>query len=109
MNFKENKSYQNTVHIVKSMIETHRKLATNGNNTLIFKVENKFPEEIFVSGTILKRIVNNIITNALKHTSNGEITVTISKNSSSNIPNLSEYLSEVNLINVGSEIISDSD
>jgi len=79
MNVVEKRVYTNTVDLINSMVETHRNLAKNGNNKITFQIEKDFPEEILASHTTLKRIVNNFITNSLKHTVNGEIQVKINR------------------------------
>jgi len=79
MNLKENMVYTNTEDLIKSMVETDRNLAKNGNNAINFQIEKDFPKEVLASKTTLKRIVNNFITNSLKHTVNGEIQVKINR------------------------------
>jgi len=54
------------------------KLTESGNNLLTLTIEDKFPVKIFIAKSLLKRILNNFISNALKHTKNGEIKVSFS-------------------------------
>lgn len=54
-------------------------MSQNGNNQLIFDVEQYFPNKISIQPTIVKRIVNNLISNSLKHTKNGKVSVKINK------------------------------
>eukprot|EP00801_Mesodinium_rubrum_P008009 Mrub_08022.p1 GENE.Mrub_08022~~Mrub_08022.p1 ORF type:complete len:210 (+),score=30.97 Mrub_08022:154-783(+) len=43
------------------------------------KVDQYFPNNISIQPTIVKIIVNNLISNSLKHTKNGQVSVNISK------------------------------
>jgi len=77
MRFKEKKEWRYTSKMVKSFMATNSKLAKNSNNALEFSVAISFPEQIYISATMLKRITNNLISNALKHTVDGKVKVSI--------------------------------
>ena len=57
-----------TYEIVQSICKTHKKLAIKGFNKYSVKVEKNFPNYLFIQKTLFKRVVNNIISNSLKHT-----------------------------------------
>ena len=53
---------------VKGIKRTHKNLSKNGKNNFKVKVQLDFPEIIEIQSLSVKRIVNNLISNALKHT-----------------------------------------
>jgi len=61
--------------LLNSFKRSFMKLAQNGNNILSFRIQHNFPQKIMIQSTLLKRIVNNFISNALKHTQNGKVDV----------------------------------
>jgi len=78
MALKENKDYKHSREFVNSLANTHKSLAENGNNALLFSL-TKFPEQMYIPVSIIKRIINNLISNALKHTKDGIIKVRFSQ------------------------------
>lgn len=56
---------------ISSLQRSQTRLAKNGNNMLIFEVEEGFPTNIKLQRFNTKRIINNLISNSLKHTLNG--------------------------------------
>lgn len=75
MQFNEKTDDQLTHDLLKSFKLANTKLAQNGKNTLEFVIEQNFPKCLSIKPTILKRICNNFISNALKHTQNGNVKV----------------------------------
>jgi signal transduction histidine kinase len=57
-----------TQKIVQSICKTHKKLAINGVNKYTIQVKEFFPKNLCIQKTLFKRVVNNIISNSLKHT-----------------------------------------
>jgi len=57
-----------TNKIVQSICKTHKKLAINGVNEYTVQVHEFFPKNLCIQKTLFKRVVNNIISNSLKHT-----------------------------------------
>jgi len=74
MKLEEIKEYKDSKEFVMSVANTHKSLAVNGNNALMISL-HQFPEQIYISVTTIKRIINNFISNALKHTKDGVVTV----------------------------------
>lgn len=62
--------------LVEGLKRTHSRLAKNGNNSLRFVISAGFPTKLFVKGLNMKRVINNLISNALKHTNFGNVSVT---------------------------------
>ena len=60
-----------SVDIIMGFKRTHSRLAKNGNNSLRFVSEKGFPSKLYVQRINVKRIVNNLISNSLKHTQFG--------------------------------------
>jgi len=65
--------------LTKSIFNTHVNLANYGGNDFHLEIEQNFPKEIFIKPTILKRILNNLISNSLKHTTEGQVSIKIFK------------------------------
>jgi len=72
MSLEENKAYKQSKEFIESLANTHKSLAENGNNALIFSL-SQFPDIMYIPVSIIKRIINNLISNALKHTKDGII------------------------------------
>mmetsp|Transcript_14110 Transcript_14110/g.11659 ORF Transcript_14110/g.11659 Transcript_14110/m.11659 type:complete len:215 (-) Transcript_14110:733-1377(-) len=98
MTLEETKEYKHSIEFVKSIANTHKTLAENGNNALLISLD-QFPEYMYISVSTIKRIINNFISNALKHTKDGRIKISFNK--VCEIANCSE---DVELIHKGSEI-----
>lgn len=56
---------------------THSRQAKNKNNQLRITHESHFPKNLWVQRLNLKRVTNNLISNAIKHTRNGQVDVSI--------------------------------
>jgi len=67
-----------TSDFLKSLKITHVRLAKNGGNQLKIKTNDSVPVKLNIQRINTKRIINNVISNALKHTTNGKVTVSIS-------------------------------
>jgi len=74
MTLEETKEYKLSKEFVMSIANTHKTLAENGNNALLISL-NQFPEYMYISVSTIKRIINNFISNALKHTKDGVVKV----------------------------------
>lgn len=57
-----------TNEIVQSIGKSHTKLALNGFNKFSIEIMKNFPLKLLIQKTLFKRVVNNIISNSLKHT-----------------------------------------
>lgn len=68
MEIVEEKANVTTQEIVQSICKTHKKLAINGVNEYSVQICEYFPKHLFIQKTLFKRVVNNIISNSLKHT-----------------------------------------
>jgi len=95
MTLKENNNFKHSKEFVNSLANTHKSLAENGNNALLFSL-SKFPEIIYIPVSIIKRIINNLISNALKHTKDGIIKVRFSQ-----VSQVDNVYEEVHLIQKG--------
>lgn len=56
---------------IMGLKRTHNRQAKNRNNKMYFLTESFFPKKLWVQRLNLKRITNNLISNAIKHTTNG--------------------------------------
>lgn len=56
---------------------THLRQAKNRNTRLKLTCESNFPKKIWVQRLNIKKIMNNLITNAIKHTKDGFVDVSI--------------------------------
>lgn len=66
-----------SVDFVNGLRRTHSRMAKNGNNVLRLVLEKDFPSKLWVQRLNVKRVVNNLITNALKHTNFGLVVISI--------------------------------
>jgi len=57
-----------TQDFIESLANSSIKLANNGKNTIKLQINSGFPKSINVQTVTLKRVMNNFITNSLKHT-----------------------------------------
>jgi len=80
MKFDEKTDDYKTHDLLKSFKMSFTKLALNGKNNVEFYIQQNFPEYLSIKPTILKRIVNNLISNSLKHTYTGNVKVSFLKN-----------------------------
>ena len=75
MDIVEEKIDISTHDVVLSICKTHKKLAINGCNAYKVQVEKFFPKHLHIQKTLFKRVVNNIISNSLKHTYCGVVQI----------------------------------
>lgn len=75
MKFKEELKEIHTQSFLKSFRNAHEKLAESGKNLYRMKMVYNFPPTFTMAKSLLKRILNNFISNALKHTKNGQVTL----------------------------------
>jgi len=78
MEFYEKPSPVVSATFIETFLHTHSNLAQNGENILEFKLKQGFPITLDLQRMNVKRIVNNLITNSLKHTLKGKVRVSIS-------------------------------
>lgn len=70
--------------MIESICKTHKKLAINGVNEVNVLVKEFFPKNLSIQKTLFKRVVNNIISNSLKHTYHGKIEILFDQSSKIN-------------------------
>jgi len=66
-----------SLDFIDGLMRTHSRLAKNLKCNLKICTENDFPARILIQSMNLKRVTNNLITNAIKHTPNGKVDVKI--------------------------------
>jgi len=57
-----------SVDFIKGLKRTHSRLAKNGNNSFRLMTEALFPNKLWIQRINVKRVINNLISNSLKHT-----------------------------------------
>eukprot|EP00801_Mesodinium_rubrum_P002517 Mrub_02517.p1 GENE.Mrub_02517~~Mrub_02517.p1 ORF type:complete len:543 (+),score=68.92 Mrub_02517:173-1630(+) len=75
MDLKEQPRQLMSEEFLLSLKNSNSRLAYNGNNKLTIETSENFPIELKLQKLNTKRIVNNLISNSLKHTNNGYVTV----------------------------------
>lgn len=75
MDLKEQPRSVTSEEFILSLKSSHTRLAKNGNNNLTFETSESFPQKIKIQRLNTKRIINNLISNSLKHTTNGDVLV----------------------------------
>lgn len=75
MNFSEEGNIINIHEFAKSFINAHTQLASKGMNYFTIKLHKNVPVQALLKRSITKRIINNFISNSLKHTQQGEVNV----------------------------------
>ena len=78
MDLKEQPRSVNSEEFIISLKSSHTRLAKNGNNLLILETSEGFPINLKIQRLNTKRIINNLITNSLKHTNAGKVSVMFS-------------------------------
>lgn len=78
MDLKEQPRSVNSEEFIMSLKSSHTRLAKNGNNLLILETSEGFPINLKIQRLNTKRIINNLITNSLKHTNAGNVSVMFS-------------------------------
>ena len=61
--------------LIQSFLDTHAKLAANGQNSMQLRIRPAFPTNLCIPLTNFKRVLNNLVSNALKHTTKGLVSV----------------------------------
>lgn len=64
-----------TIDLLDCFKRSQKLLARNGKNRLIIESHQNFPQTIHIQPLSIKRIVNNLLSNALKHTNNGSVSL----------------------------------
>lgn len=77
MDVNERQRELDSAEFIFGLKRTHSRQARNRNNKLRFTTESFFPKKLWVQRLNLKRVTNNLIANAIKHTQNGFIDVSI--------------------------------
>lgn len=88
MKFSEIANQINMFEFARSFITTHTQLASDNKNNLKIILSKNLPEVAFIKRSLVKRIINNFISNSLKHTLSGEVQIKFSIENSENIRNL---------------------
>jgi len=78
MTFNEKQTSVIMLQFAQSLIPTHTQMAISGKNDLVIKLLQHLPITVNIQRSLVKRIVNNFISNSLKHTLNGKITIEFS-------------------------------
>jgi len=63
------------IQLLEGIKRPHILLAKNGKNILSIDTQSNFPEIVYIQQLNVKRIVNNLISNALKHTNKGKVSI----------------------------------
>lgn len=95
MKFSEVANQVTMFEFARSFITTHTQLAINNSNNIKIVLSNPLPEKAHIKRSLVKRIVDNFISNALKHTQNGDIQIKFSIHKVTNI--LKTYSNNKNL------------
>lgn len=77
MDVNERERELDSVEFIKGLKRTHSRHAKNRSNNLRFTTESFFPKKLWVQRLNLKRVTNNLISNAIKHTYKGWVDVSI--------------------------------
>lgn len=77
MNFKEEKRAVKIMDFVENLSRSNLKLAQNGNNTFNINVKPNVPKLVVIPRFTVLRICNNLISNAFKHTQQGNVEVNL--------------------------------
>jgi len=77
MNVNERQRELDSVEFIKGLKRGHSRQAKNQANSLRFTTESFFPKKLYVQRLNLKRVTNNLISNAIKHTQKGLVDVSI--------------------------------
>lgn len=75
MQSQEERREVNTIDFLENISRAHIRLATNGNNNFSTEIDHLVPEFICIPKLTVSRICHNLITNSLKHTTRGKVTV----------------------------------
>lgn len=78
MDLKEQPRSVNSEEFIMSLKSSHTRLAKNGKNLFILETSEGFPINLKIQRLNTKRIINNLITNSLKHTNAGNVSVMFS-------------------------------
>lgn len=57
----------------KTFFPTHKQLATNGKNKILVSLKPLLPLSLHIKKSLVKRIINNFVSNSLKHTIRGAV------------------------------------
>ena len=89
MDLKEQPRRVKTEEFIKSLKSSHTRLDKNGNNSLLLEAAEGFPLILKLQRLNKKRIINNLISNSLNHTTCGEVSFILSIQSSRDIDSTS--------------------
>jgi len=104
MSVKENLREIKIAEFLKGFKRSQKLLAKNGSNVLRIESQSSMPKVILLQQLNVKRVVNNLLSNALKHTKSGSVTLLTGLVKSGQLLDGSAE----GLIHVGSKIIPNS-
>jgi len=73
MSVKENLREVDTVEFLKGFKRSQKLLAINGQNRLTIESHDLMPVLICIQQLNIKRVINNLLSNSLKHTRGGDV------------------------------------
>jgi len=75
MSINENKREVDSSEFLKGFKRSMKLLAKNGKNRLTVETDENYPNKLLLQQLNVKRILNNLLSNALKHTTNGNVSL----------------------------------
>ena len=82
---------------INTIIKINKLKLENKDITLNINIEDSVPDNLIGDKNHLKQILNNLLTNAIKYTNNGSISIDISSTNDNNIANLSIKVSDTGI------------
>lgn len=73
MEYKEELRDVNSIDFLENISRAHIRLSVNGNNNFDISIDNNVPPVVRIPKLSVARICNNLISNALKHTTSGTV------------------------------------
>jgi len=104
MSVKENLREVNTTEFLKGFKRSQKSLSKNGQNRLTIESHHDMPVVLCIQQLNVKRVVNNLLSNSLKHTRGGQVSLYTGLVESDEI----ELISIEECIHIGARIIPDS-
>jgi len=80
MDVNEKERRLESLDFINGLMRTHSRLAKNLNCKLRICAGKNFPSRMYIQRLNVKRVVNNLISNAIKHTQQGKVDVDIKLN-----------------------------
>lgn len=82
---------------INTIIKINKLKLENKDITLNINIEDSVPDNLIGDKNHLKQILNNLLTNAIKYTNNGSISIDISSTNDNNIANLTIKVSDTGI------------